>query len=103
MLSPLQLWRAEDAPFLVIEAAFQTGERQATLYWRKMDSPAPGAEDHTTFPVQGDGVFRRYVVKLSECPNYAGSIVQLRLDPVSKGKADDFVRVKSIRLAKSVP
>jgi hypothetical protein len=53
--------------------------------------------------VQGDGVFRRYVVKLSECPNYAGPIVQLRLDPVSKGKADDFVRVKSIRLVKTVP
>lgn len=103
LLSPLQLWSAEDASVLIIEAAFQTGERQATLYWRRLDSPAPGPEDHTIFPVQSDGEFHRYVVKLSECPSYRGSIVQLRLDLVSKGKADDFVRVKSIRLAKESP
>lgn len=103
LLSPLQLWQAEDAPVVVIEAAFQTGEPSATLYWRKLDSPAPEAGDHITFPVQGDGAFHPYVIRLSDCASYKGGLVQLRLDPASKGKPDAFVRVKSIRLVKESP
>lgn len=100
LISPPQLWRAEEAPVLIIEAAFQTTESTATVYWRKLDAPAPGAEDHTTFAVQSDGEFHRYVVRLSECPSYQGSMVQLRIDPASKGHVDAFVRVRSIQFAK---
>ena len=103
MLSPLQLWQAEDASFLIIEAAFQTGEPSATLYWRRLENPAPGVGDHITFAVQSDGEFRRHVVRLSECPGYKGPMVQLRLDPASTGRRDAFVRVKSIRLARESP
>lgn len=99
LISPPQVWRAEDAPVLIIEAAFQTGEHTATVYWRKLEAHAPGAEDHTTFAVQSDGEFHRYEVRLSECPSYQGSLVQLRVDPVSKGNAHAFARVKSIWFA----
>jgi hypothetical protein len=48
MVSPPRLWQAEDAPLLIIEAAFQTGEQSATLYWRKLEA-------HLTSPSQSDG------------------------------------------------
>ncbi len=103
MVSPPRLWQAEEAPLLIIEAAFQTGERSATLYWRKLEAPAPGPEDHVTFQVQSDGELHRHVVKLSECASYKGAMVQLRLDPASRGKGDALVRVKSILLAHETP
>lgn len=103
MVSPPQLWRAGDAPVLIIEAAFQTGEASATLYWRRLDAQAPGPDDHVTFPVKSDGEFHRHVVRLSECSSYHGEMVQLRLDPASKGNANAMVRVKSIRLASEPP
>jgi len=103
MVGPPRLWQAEDAPVLIIEAAFQTGESSATLYWRKLGAPAPGRDDHITFPVQSDGQFRSYGVRLSESISYKGPMVQLRIDPASKGKADAVVRVKSIRLAREMP
>ncbi|MBE7494093.1 MAG: hypothetical protein HS117_04070 [Verrucomicrobiaceae bacterium] len=103
MLSPMRFWRAEEAPVVIVEAAFQTGETAATLYWRKLDSPAPGAEDHIRFPVQSDGEFHRHVVRLSGCASYTGPMVQLRLDPVSKGKTDARVRVRSVRLCREEP
>ena len=103
MVSPPLLWQAEEAPVLIIEAAFQSGESSATLYWRKLDAPAPGRDDHLTFPVQSDGEFHRYVLCLSECASYKGPMVQLRIDPASKAKADAVVRVKSIRLAREMP
>ncbi len=103
MVSPMQFWKAEEAPVLIIEAAFQTGENRATLYWRKLESPAPGRDDSITFPVQSDGEFHRHVLRLSDCPSYKGAMVQLRLDPASTGKADAVVRVKSIRLAREEP
>lgn len=103
MVSPPRLWQAEEAPVLIIEAAFQTGESSATLYWRKLDAPAPGRDDHLIFPVQSDGEFHRHVVRLSDCASYRGPMVQLRIDPVSKGKAGAWVRVKSIRLVREAP
>lgn len=103
MVSPPWLWQAEAAPVLIIEAAFQTGESSATLYWRKLDAPAPGRDDHLTFPVQSDGEIHRYVLRLSECASYHGPMVQLRIDPASKGNADSLVRVKSVRLSREVP
>ncbi len=103
MVSPMQLWTAEDAPFLVLEASFQTSEPSATLYWRKLGSQAPGAEDHITFRVRNDGQFHRHVVNLSACRSYQGAMVQLRLDPVSKGDSESLIQVKSIRLAREAP
>jgi hypothetical protein len=53
--------------------------------------------------VKDDGEFHRLVVRLDARPSYRGPIVQLRLDPVSKGNATARVRVKSIILTKEEP
>ncbi len=103
LVSPLALWEAESAPVLVIEAAFATGEKSATVYWRRFGTGAPESGDHLVFPVKDDGEFHRLVVRLDARPSYRGPIVQLRLDPVSKGNATARVRVKSIILTKEEP
>lgn len=98
IVSPVTLWNAEVAPFLVIEAAFETGESRATLYWRRLGEAGPGPEDHVTFPVPEDGAFHEIVVPLGESASYRGPIVQLRLDPVSQGRPEARVKIRSISL-----
>jgi hypothetical protein len=98
LLGPLTFWEAEKAPVLVIEAAFATGEAAATVYWRRFGKEAPESGDHLRFPVPDDGEFHRLVVRLDASPSYRGPIVQLRIDPVSKGNPAARVRVKSIVL-----
>ena len=102
LVSPIALWEAEEAPFLVIEAAFATGDPKATVYWRRLGEVGPGPEDHLVFPVPEDGEFHEIVVPLGDCPSYRGPIVQLRLDPVSKGGPEAKVRIRSIELRKAV-
>jgi hypothetical protein len=99
LLSPLAFWCAEDAPFLIIDAAFKTKQTNATIYWRKHGSNAPSRDDFLVFPIQGDGEFRSYRVRLADKASYAGAIVQLRFDPVGKGTPEDQVRVRSIKLS----
>ena len=103
LLSPPILWQAEDAPFVVIEAAFHTREPFASLYWRRFSKEAPGADDHLRFPVINDGQFHRYVIRLSDAASYTGPLIQLRLDPVSSGSPTDRIRLKSIQLLRQAP
>ena len=102
LVSPIALWEAEEAPFLVVEAAFATGDPKATVYWRRLGEVGPGPEDHLVFPVPEDGEFHEIAVPLGDCPSYRGPIVQLRLDPVSKGGPDAKVRIRSIEFRKAV-
>lgn len=101
LVSPIALWEAEEASELVMEAAFATGESKATLYWRRLGEAGPGPGDHLIFPVSNDGEFQEIVVPLGDCPTYRGPIVQLRLDPVSKGSPEAKVRIRSIGLRKA--
>lgn len=103
LLSPLQLWQAKDAPYLILEAAFTTDEPRATLYWRRFGDAAPAPENHLTFPVTSSGELQQYVIRLGEHPHYTGSITQLRLDPVSAGGENARLTVKSIRLSREPP
>jgi hypothetical protein len=102
LLSPDVFWNAVDAPFLVIDAAFQTSEKAATVYCRR-HGENPGAPVFVKFPIVGDGQFRRYVVRLADVIGYEGAMVGLRLDPFGKGQAGDFTRIRSIALSASTP
>ncbi len=100
LISPHTFWLAEDAPYLILEAAFQTKQTQATLYWQPQDQSAPGKEHTLRFPVIGDGRFRRHVIHLAESPAYCGALTRLRFDPIPSGEAEAWVKLKSIRLSR---
>lgn len=99
LISPSAFWIAEDAPFLVIEAAFQTRHSTATVFWTRHPQSGPQTGDSVNFPIQGDGIFRKYVVRLADTKSYSGAMTGLRLDPVSEGMEGEWVRVKSIALS----
>ena len=101
LLSPLTFWRAEDATHLVIEAAFSTRQRQATLYWQALGEKDFSSERSLSFPIQGDGTFRRIVLPLTEHPHYRGAMIRLRLDPVGQAETGGGLKLRRVQLTKT--
>ncbi|MEO6740297.1 MAG: hypothetical protein ABIP20_08595, partial [Chthoniobacteraceae bacterium] len=98
LASPPTFWRAEDAPRLVIEAAFDATGGDAEIFWDRL----AGANDHRVhrakFTPIADGQFREYVVNLGGLPGYDGGCTQLRFDPVPSGKPGARIRIRRIAL-----
>jgi hypothetical protein len=98
LISPQTFWRAEQAPFLEIDAAFSTTSDQAHLFFRphgthNLAKPVP-------FKTIPDGARRTYRVRLADSPEYQGGMLQLRLDPVPQSKRGDRVDIFSVRLTR---
>jgi len=98
LLSPPTFWRAEDAPRLVIEAAYEGTSGDAEIFWDRLG----GADDHrvqrATFTPIADGKFREYAINLAAVPGYEGGCTQLRFDPVPKGEPGARIRIRRIAL-----
>lgn len=90
--------RAEDAGVLVLDAAFESLQPTAQVFWSTSDSADFSQERSLRFPIQGDGRFREYRVELGKSAAYRGGIIQLRIDP-SDGPKGTF-RLRSARLIK---
>lgn len=97
LMGPATFWRAEDAPFLIIEAAFKTKQTNATIFWQGFGEDTP--KHGMNVAIQSDEAFHRYVVKLSDSAEYRGGMLRLRFDPVGSGSPGEWCKVKSIRLA----
>lgn len=95
LISPQFFCRAEDASTLVIDAAFQTADPRAQVFWATLDAPDFIEERAHFFDVKGDGAFREYRVHLGELPAWRGAIIQLRIDPANG--PGGTVRVRSTR------
>ncbi len=96
VISPQFFCRAEDVGALVIDAAFQTAESRAQLFWATLDAPGFEEKRALFFEVKGDGEYREYRVRLAESPAWQGGIIQLRIDPASQPGGS--VRLRAIRL-----
>jgi hypothetical protein len=102
--SPPTFWQAEEAPYLEVEAALQSASaRSAQVFWKTLEPGPSGAWESLTFPIQPDGEFHRYRVRLADSPRYRGALVGLRWDPVPQGAPGDWVKIRSIRLAGEEP
>ena len=93
--SPLALVGEVETPTLIIEAAFKTKYRSATVYWQRLGRSAPAATDAVSFPIDRDEQFRRYEVNLSAAESYRGGITRIRFDPIPSGTEGDWVKVRS--------
>jgi hypothetical protein len=98
MIGPAGFWRAEEGPVLYIRAAFKTHEKSAQVFWSVFGER--GAAHHVDFAVTADGKYHTYAVRLADSKEYSGVITGLRLDPVSEGKAGEWVKVKAIGFGK---
>lgn len=98
--SPVFVARAEQVPVLTIHAALVSPHARAKVFWRTLDEPNFVEKNSATFEVNGDGEFREYRVRLGDSPNWRGTVIQLRIDPVPAGAQDASMRVKSVLLGK---
>jgi len=98
LISPVGCWSADEYRKLTIEAAIQSSEKQAHLYWARHDAPHFSPQRLVSFPVQPDGEYHTISVDLSKSPEFKGRIVQFRLDPCESGAAGQFIRLRSFRL-----
>ena len=103
ILGPDTFWDAAKAPKLYIQAAFQTGENTARIFWKRLDQKAFTRSKMVMFKVVSDDKMRVYEVNLANSPEYKGCITGLRFDPANGGKAGSYVRIKYIGTKKPAP
>lgn len=99
LISPFTFWKAEEAPFLVIEAAFSSSQKQGVVMWQGLDEKGFSGNHIATFPVQGDGGFHRIVIRLAEHAGYRGTLTRLRIDPVGQAEPGASMKLRSVRLS----
>jgi hypothetical protein len=101
LIGPVGFWQASDASTLAIEAASHTSRTEARVFWRNFgDADQFDPKKMVQFSISSDGTYHTYRVKLSAHPQWKGSIVQLRFDPVGDNAAGEWIRIKSISLEK---
>jgi hypothetical protein len=98
LISPRTFWRAEDAPRLVIEAAYDGAAGQAQIFWDKLGDVNDHRVQRVAFTPVSDGQFHEYVVNLAAIPAYEGGCTQLRFDPIPNGAPGARIRIRRIAL-----
>ena len=99
LLSPPIYWRAEDAPLLRFEAAFEHVEPTLRVFWKSLDDANFTDEKSLPMQVVTDGGYRSYTIDLTQSSQCRGAMAQLRIDPVATGDGLAKVRMRSIELA----
>jgi hypothetical protein len=99
IISPRFVVRAEAAPALIIEAAFENVPKpRAQVFWSTVKEPGFAEAHSIRFEGHPDGAFHEYRLPLNTAPGYEGAITQLRFDPADN--AGGTVHVRSIRFAR---
>jgi hypothetical protein len=101
LISPMIFWLAADAPYLVIDAAFHTSQKQAVVMWQPHGEKSFPPAHASTFPIVADGQFHRHVIHLAANPAYQGGMLRLRIDPVSQAETGAWMKLRSVKLAAS--
>ena len=99
LISPMAFWQAGDAPYLIIDAAFHTQQKQSAVMWQLHGQQGFAPANMTAFPLIADGEFHRHVIPLSSIPSYHGGMLRLRIDPVGSAEAGAWMKVRSVRLS----
>ena len=97
LYSPPTFWRAEDAPRLILEAAYDGPAAQAEIFWQEVGGGF-SEKRKTGFLLVPDGQFRSYEVDLSSVASYSGGLTQLRFDPIPHGAPGVRIRIRRIAL-----
>jgi hypothetical protein len=98
LIGPVTFWRAEDAPKLVVEAAFSGVGPGVQVFWERHGEAGFKGQHALDSRVRPDGRYREYEFDLASAPGYRGAITRLRIDPTPSGREGDRVRVRSIIL-----
>lgn len=99
LISPFFFLEAEQAPFLIFDAAFSTNQKQGVVMWQTLDEKGFSGGHLATFPIEGDGEFRKHVIRLADLPGYRGGIVRLRLDPAGHAEPGAWMKLRSVQFS----
>jgi hypothetical protein len=98
IISPQFVAQAEEAPVLVIEAAFEDVPKpRAQIFWASVDRPGFDERHSVRFEGNMGGAFHEYRIRLADSPEYHGAITQLRFDPADS--AGGKVRIRAVRFS----
>ncbi|WP_395743519.1 hypothetical protein [Prosthecobacter sp.] len=101
LISPMDFWQAAEAPYLVLDAAFHTTQKQGVLMWQPHGEKGFLPAHAVTFPLVADGEFHRHIIPLKSNSAYQGAILRLRIDPIGKGEPGAWMKVHDVRLSAS--
>ena len=102
LIGPTLFWPAAKAPVLYLDAALKTTRKTGSIRWRRFHDQGFSPTRRVVFPVDGDGRYHRYAIRLAGRRGYSGAVAQLRIDPVENGGRGMWIKVKSIGFVKSV-
>lgn len=96
--SPTQCWRAEGAPSLDLEMAYNGQAMTVRLFWKCLDASALDLKKSLTLDLDPGGQFRTYRVDLASSPEYRGLMIGLVIEPVAAPRPGEQIAIKSIVL-----
>ncbi len=101
LVSPTQCWRAEQAPVLALEIAYEGLPTTARLFWKRLDEEGYNHRQSLTLELNPDGAFHSYRLDLASSPEYRGLLTGLTLEPTEKPRPGETMSLKSIMLLAS--
>jgi hypothetical protein len=101
-LGPESFWQAHPVhqAELIVSARKKSEPRTFTgrLYWKTKTENRFSNERSLSFEVTADETFRTYTLDIGKHPGYAGMITGLRFDPFDHAEADEWMRIRSIKI-----
>lgn len=101
--SPLQCWRAEEAPSVELKIAYRGQASTARLFWKRLADDHFDLANSLTWDLVPDGEFHTYYLDLASAPTYRGLIAGLAIEPVSKPRPGEELAIRSILLGDHHP
>jgi hypothetical protein len=95
---PTYCWRAEQAPSLELEIAFEGAATEARLFWKRLDTERYDATRRVAFALVPSDTFRTYRLDLAASPEYRGLLTSLAFEPLAEPQPGAQIAIRSIRL-----
>jgi hypothetical protein len=97
--SPVQCWRAENAPFVDLEIAYKGQDATAQIFWKRVDDQNHNVLKSLSLDLTADGNFHKYRVNLASSPEYRDLIVGLAIELAGQPRPAEEMAIKSMVLS----
>ena len=97
--SAVQCWRAESAPSLDAEIAYNGQGAAVRILWRRLDDDKYDTRKSLDLDLTADGNFHRYHLNLASSAEYRDLLSGLAIEPVAQPRPGEELAIKSIILS----
>ena len=97
--SGIRCWKAEDAPELVLTAAYAGKEPMSLqVFWKRLDGDKRENNRNLSLQLNADGQFHTYHLELRKSPEYRGLITGLAIEPADSPRPGEQLAIQSVIL-----